>query len=113
MEKVRGMMRRARVGRLVILRLGAMLAFPVIATVVLARANGSLLLVGGGAEDYRDWSDEPYRWLVEHSGNGTVLVMHYSPASSFLPAYFQWLGGVGFGQPRGVPASGPYKAHYC
>jgi cyanophycinase len=56
--------------------------------------QGSVLLVGGGSEDYNDWSDAPYRWLVQHAPNGHILVLHYSTASTFLPAYFQWLGAV-------------------
>ena len=56
--------------------------------------QGSVLLVGGGSEDYNDWSDAPYRWLVQHAPNGHILVLHYSTASTFLPAYFQWLGAA-------------------
>ena len=57
-----------------------------------AGAQGSVLLVGGGSEDYNDWSDRPYRWLVERAPNRNILVLHYATASSFLPAYFLWLG---------------------
>jgi cyanophycinase len=56
--------------------------------------QGSVLLVGGGSEDYNDWSDAPYRWLVQHAPNGHILVLHYSTASTFLPGYFQWLGAA-------------------
>jgi cyanophycinase len=56
--------------------------------------QGSVLLVGGGSENYNDWSDAPYRWLVQHAPNGHILVLHYSTASTFLPAYFQWLGAA-------------------
>ena len=56
--------------------------------------QGSVLLVGGGSENYNDWSDAPYRWLVQHAPNGHILVLHYSTASTFLPAYFQWLGAT-------------------
>jgi cyanophycinase len=57
-------------------------------------AQGSVLLVGGGSEDYGDWSDVPYRWLVQHAANKKVLVMHYSTTSSFIPGYFKSLGAV-------------------
>ena len=56
--------------------------------------QGSVLLVGGGSENYNDWSDTPYRWLVQHAPNGRILVLHYSTASTFLPAYFRWLGAA-------------------
>jgi cyanophycinase len=51
-----------------------------------------VLLVGGGSEDYNDWSDRPYRWLVEQAPNRNILILHYATTSSFLPGYFQWLG---------------------
>jgi hypothetical protein len=52
-------------------------------------SQGSVLLVGGGSEDYSDWSDEPYRWLVNHSPNKTILVLHYSDGSSWLEAFLK------------------------
>jgi len=60
----------------------------------LALAQGPVLLVGGGSEDYNDWSDAPYRWLVEHAANRRVLILHYSDPSSFLPDYFASLGAL-------------------
>ena len=72
------------------LRVGAALAL----LVCLSFGQGSVLLVGGGSENYNDWSDAPYRWLVQHAPNGRILVLHYSTASTFLPAYFQWLGAT-------------------
>lgn len=59
-----------------------------------AFGQGSVLLVGGGSEDYNDWSDEAYRWLVQRAANQRVLVLHYSDPSSFLPNYFESLGAV-------------------
>ncbi len=59
-----------------------------------ASGQGSVLLVGGGSEDYGDWSDRPYRWLVEQAPGGKILILHYATTSSFLPAYFQSLGAV-------------------
>lgn len=55
-------------------------------------AQGSVLLVGGGGEEYNDWSDAPYRWLVEHAPNRSILIMHYSTGSTWLEGYFKWLG---------------------
>jgi len=57
-------------------------------------AQGSVLLVGGGSENYNDWSDAPYRWLVEHAPNREILILHYDSPSSFLPSYFKSLGAV-------------------
>ena len=62
--------------------------------VSLAFPQGSVLLVGGGSENYNDWSDEPYRWLVQRAANKKILILHYADASTFLPAYFQSLGAT-------------------
>ncbi len=56
--------------------------------------QGSVLLVGGGSENYNDWSDTPYQWLVSNAPNKKILVLHYSTASSFLPDYFKSLGAL-------------------
>jgi len=68
--------------------------YSIIAVSILGMAQGSVLLVGGGGEDYNDWSDAPYRWLVDHAPNKKVLVMHYSTTSTFMPPYFISLGAV-------------------
>ena len=57
-----------------------------------ALAQGSVLLVGGGSEDYNDWSDKPYRWLVQQAPNRRIAILHYSTTSSWLVSYFIWLG---------------------
>lgn len=51
-----------------------------------------MLLVGGGTEDYGDWSDLPYGWAVEQADSGRVLIIGHSPASNWLPDYFMDLG---------------------
>jgi cyanophycinase len=61
-------------------------------TAGMAGSRGSVLLVGGGSENYNDWSDKPYRWLVEHAPNRRIAILHYSTTSSWLLAYFRWLG---------------------
>jgi hypothetical protein len=53
-----------------------------------------VLLVGGGSENYNDWSDTPYAWLVQQAPNKKILVLHYSTVSTFLPDYFKSLGAV-------------------
>jgi cyanophycinase len=59
-----------------------------------AQAQGSVLLVGGGSENYNDWSDKPYRWLVQQAPNRRIAILHYSTTSSWLTSYFIWLGAT-------------------
>jgi cyanophycinase len=65
-----------------------------IAVVNCLLCQGSVLLVGGGSEDYGDWSDQPYRWLVDHAPNKVILVMHYSDGSAWLESYFRSFGAT-------------------
>jgi len=51
-------------------------------------SQGSVLLVGGGTENYGDWSDRPYKWLVEHAPNRKILVLHYSDTTTWFTGYF-------------------------
>ncbi len=51
-------------------------------------SQGSVLLVGGGSEDYGDWSDQPYKWLVDKAPNRKILVLHYSTTTTFFTGYF-------------------------
>lgn len=54
---------------------------------------GSIMIAGGGTENYNDWSDTPYGWVVEHAGNGRIAVITYDEdPSSWMPEYFEWLG---------------------
>lgn len=73
------------------MRLTALLLAGVLWSSPAMAGQGSLLLVGGGSEDYNDWSDVPYRWLVTHAPNRKILVVHYADTSSFFSAYFPWL----------------------
>lgn len=57
-----------------------------------ASATGYLCAVGGGSENYNAWSDGPYRWMVEKSGYGPALVLHYSEGSVWLENYFTSFG---------------------
>jgi cyanophycinase len=56
-----------------------------------ALSQGSVLLVGGGSENYNDWSDVPYRWLVTHAPNRKILVLHYADTTTWFSGYFPWL----------------------
>ncbi|MFP4470105.1 MAG: T9SS type A sorting domain-containing protein, partial [Bacteroidales bacterium] len=74
-----------------------MLAIWIFSTVWLAAQTlpGSLLLVGGGSEDYGDWSDEPYQWAVDQSANKRVAVITYDHnPTQWIPNYFEHLGAI-------------------
>ncbi|MGB9663975.1 MAG: Type 1 glutamine amidotransferase-like domain-containing protein [Ignavibacteria bacterium] len=55
-------------------------------------SQGYICAIGGGSENYNNWSDEPYRWIVEKSDSGKIIILSYSDASNWLPNYFMWLG---------------------
>ena len=55
-------------------------------------AQGYICAVGGGGEDYNDWSDKPYGWIVEKADSGSIIILSYSDASGWLPDYFKSLG---------------------
>jgi len=54
----------------------------------IALSQGSVLLVGGGSENYNDWSDIPYRWLVTHAPNRKIAVLHYADTTTWFSGYF-------------------------
>ena len=45
-------------------------------------SQGSVLLVGGGQENYNDWSDLPYGWFVQKADSGKIINIDVSSASS-------------------------------
>ena len=53
-----------------------------------ALSQGSVLLVGGGSENYNDWSDVPYRWLVTHAPNRKIAVLNYADTTNWFSGYF-------------------------
>lgn len=55
-------------------------------------AQGFICAIGGGSENYNDWSDEPYRWIVQKSDSGKIIILSYANATNWLPNYFMWLG---------------------
>jgi cyanophycinase len=56
---------------------------------------GKLLVVGGGSENYNNWSDTPYSWAVEQSENKRVAIIGTdSGTSDWLPDYFTYLGAT-------------------
>ncbi len=55
-------------------------------------AQGSVMLVGGNAESYGGWSDDPYGWFVQQADSGKIVNIDVSEASDWYPAYFINLG---------------------
>jgi len=58
----------------------------------IVHAQGSVMLVGGGAENFNRWSDEPYGWFVAEADSGIVINIDVGDASDWYPDYFVWLG---------------------
>ena len=56
--------------------------------------QGKIMIVGGGTENYNDWSNIPYSWAVNYSVNKRVAIVGHSSASSWLPNYFLSLGAT-------------------
>jgi cyanophycinase len=55
-------------------------------------AQGYICAVGGGSEDYGDWSDAPYSWVVQKSDSGKIIILGVSSATEWLPTYFMSFG---------------------
>jgi len=55
-------------------------------------AQGYVCAIGGGSEDYNDWSDAPYSWIVQKSDSGKIIIVDITDATSWLPTYFVSLG---------------------
>ena len=54
--------------------------------------QGSVMMVGGGGENYGAWSDEPYGWFVEKAGYGKIINIDVDETSDWYPSYFESLG---------------------
>lgn len=55
-------------------------------------AQGYVCAVGGGSENYNDWSDAPYSWIVQKADSGKIIIIDVADATSWLPNYFRSLG---------------------
>lgn len=55
-------------------------------------AQGYVSANGGGSENYNDWSDAPYNWIVQKSDSGKIIIIDVADATSWLPNYFMSLG---------------------
>lgn len=55
-------------------------------------AQGYICAVGGGSENYNDWSNAPYQWIVQKTTNKKIIILSYSDATAWLPDYFLSLG---------------------
>ncbi len=51
-------------------------------------AQGYVCAIGGGSEDYNNWSDAPYSWVVQKSDSGKIIILGVSSATDWLPTYF-------------------------
>ncbi len=58
----------------------------------LINAQGFICAVGGGAENYNDWSDAPYSWIVQKSDSGKIYILSYNDETDWIPNYFLSLG---------------------
>jgi cyanophycinase len=59
-----------------------------------ALAQGYICAIGGGSEDYGDWSDEPYGWIVHKSDSGKMIIISDADATNWIPDYFLSLGST-------------------
>lgn len=57
-------------------------------------SQGYICAVGGGSENYNDWSNAPYQWMVQKASNKKIIILSYSDATDWLPDYFISLGAV-------------------
>ncbi len=55
-------------------------------------AQGFVCAIGGGSENYNDWSDAPYSWIVQKSDSGKIIIIDVTDATNWLPTYFMSLG---------------------
>ncbi|MCF8315767.1 MAG: Type 1 glutamine amidotransferase-like domain-containing protein [Ignavibacteriales bacterium] len=55
-------------------------------------AQGRILAVGGGSEDYNSWSDGAYSKVAE--GSAKILILSVNDETSWLPNYFLSLGAA-------------------
>lgn len=54
--------------------------------------QGYVCAIGGGSENYNDWSDAPYSWIVQKSDSGKIIILGVSTATDWLPNYFMSFG---------------------
>lgn len=66
-------------------------------------SQGSVLLVGGGSENYRDWSDEPYRWFVQQADSGKIINIDVDEVSNWYPTYFKSFGAAATSEAFRIP----------
>ena len=55
-------------------------------------AQGYVCAIGGGSEDYGDWSDAPYSWVVQKSDSGKIVVPSVNDETNWIPDYFMSFG---------------------
>lgn len=55
-------------------------------------SQGYICAIGGGSENYNDWSNAPYSWIVQKADSGKIIIISDADASTWLPNYFMSLG---------------------
>ena len=54
--------------------------------------QGYVCAIGGGSEDYNDWRDAPYSWIVNKAEKGKIIILGVGDATDWLPNYFMSFG---------------------
>lgn len=57
-----------------------------------SKSQGYICAIGGGSENYNDWSDAPYSWIVQKADSGKIIIIDVADATNWLPNYFMSLG---------------------
>ena len=60
---------------------------------LLLKAQGYVCAIGGGSEDYNDWSDGPYSWIVQKSDSGKIIVLSFNDETNWIPGLLQIIWG--------------------
>jgi len=56
--------------------------------------QGYVCAIGGGSENYSSWSDAPYRWIVQKSDSGKIIVLSVNDEDQWIPNYFKSFGAI-------------------
>lgn len=74
---------------------GVSMRYLIVLMIIIAHisfANGYICAVGGGAEINGGWSDKPYKWIVEKSNYGKIVILSIDDTNTWLVDYFKSFG---------------------
>ncbi len=54
--------------------------------------QGYICAIGGGSENYNDWSNAPYSWIVQKADSGKIIILSVNDETNWIPDYFLSLG---------------------